>query len=31
MTRTRCDRTPAWTQLQAAFQNGGQQFDAREA
>jgi glucose-6-phosphate isomerase len=31
MTRTRCDRTPAWTQLKAAFQNGGQQFDAREA
>ena len=31
MTRTRCDRTPAWAQLQAAYQAGGKDFDLREA
>ena len=31
MTRTRCDRTPAWGQLQTAYQTTGQHFDLREA
>src|SRR5512133_454083 len=31
MNRTRCDRTPAWVALQAAFANGGQAFDVRSA
>jgi glucose-6-phosphate isomerase len=31
MTRTRCDRTPAWSQLQTAFEATGQDFDARQA
>ncbi len=31
MNRTRCDRTPAWTQLQAAYNATGSQFDARTA
>lgn len=31
MARTRCDRTPAWAQLQAAFAAGGKDFDLREA
>ena len=31
MTRTRCDRTPAWAQLQAAFDATGKDFDLREA
>jgi glucose-6-phosphate isomerase len=31
MTRTRCDRTPAWGQLQAAYENGGKAFDTRTA
>ncbi len=31
MTRTRCDRTPAWAQLQAAFVADGKDFDARDA
>ena len=32
MTRTRCDKTPAWAALQAAFQNMGQGgFDLRKA
>ena len=30
-TRTRCDRTPAWGQLQTAYQTTGQHFDARTA
>ena len=31
MTRIRCDRTPAWPALQAAFHATGQTFDARTA
>jgi len=31
MTRTRCDRTPAWGQLQAAFEATGRAFDLRSA
>ena len=31
MTRTRCDRTPVWRQLQAAFDATGKTFDARTA
>jgi glucose-6-phosphate isomerase len=31
LTRTRCDRTPAWAQLQTAYQTTGRSFDAREA
>ena len=31
MTRTRCDRTPAWSQLQAHYQSAGQQLDLRQA
>ncbi len=31
MARTRCDRTPAWAQLQAAYQATGQSLDVREA
>ncbi|OGB31693.1 MAG: glucose-6-phosphate isomerase [Burkholderiales bacterium RIFCSPLOWO2_12_FULL_61_40] len=31
MIRTRCDRTPAWGLLQAAYQSTGQYFDTREA
>jgi len=31
MTRTRCDRTPAWGALQAAFQTQGRAFDLRQA
>ena len=32
MTHTRCDKTPAWAALQAAFQNMGQGgFDLRKA
>ena len=31
MTRTRCDRTPAWGKLQAAFDAQGQAFDLRTA
>ena len=31
MTRPRCDRTPAWAALQAAYQKEGQAFDARTA
>ncbi|NBX20660.1 MAG: glucose-6-phosphate isomerase, partial [Betaproteobacteria bacterium] len=31
MARTRCDRTPAWAQLQAAFQATGQALDVRDA
>ncbi len=31
MTRTRCDQTPAWRQLQTAFQATGQTFDLRTA
>jgi glucose-6-phosphate isomerase len=31
MTRTRCDRTPAWAALQAAFDKEGHAFDARTA
>jgi glucose-6-phosphate isomerase len=31
MSRTRCDRTPAWAALQAAFNTSGRTFDAREA
>ncbi|MDP3653061.1 MAG: glucose-6-phosphate isomerase [Rhodoferax sp.] len=31
MTRTRCDSTPAWAQLQTAYQATGQRFDTREA
>jgi glucose-6-phosphate isomerase len=31
MTRTRCDRTPAWGQLQTAYKTTGQTFDTREA
>ena len=31
MTRTRCDRTPAWAQLHAAYQASGKDFDLRDA
>jgi glucose-6-phosphate isomerase len=31
MTRTRCDRTPAWAQLQAYYQSHGKQLDLRDA
>jgi len=31
MARTRCDRTPVWAQLQAAYNNGGNTFDLRDA
>ncbi|WP_296509478.1 glucose-6-phosphate isomerase [Rhodoferax sp.] len=31
MARTRCDRTPAWGALQAAYAASGQAFDVREA
>ena len=31
MTRTRCDRTPAWAQLQAHYQQHGAAFDLRHA
>ena len=31
MARTRCDRTPAWAQLQAAYQATGHSFDLRDA
>jgi len=31
MNRTRCDRTPAWSQLQAHYQTVGQQLDVRQA
>lgn len=31
MARTRCDRTPAWGQLQAAYAAGGKDFDLRKA
>lgn len=31
MARTRCDRTPAWGALQAAYQTGEQAFDLRSA
>ncbi len=31
MTRTRCDRTPAWGQLHTHYQNAGQSFDLRQA
>ncbi len=31
MTRTRCDRTPAWGQLQTAFESTGRSFDVRAA
>jgi glucose-6-phosphate isomerase len=31
MNRTRCDRTPAWGQLQAAFEATGGAFDVRSA
>ena len=31
MARTRCDRTPAWAQLQSAFAASGQGFDLRTA
>ena len=31
MTRTRCDRTPAWAALQAAFDKEGHAFDTRTA
>jgi len=31
MTRIRCDRTPAWRQLQAAFESSGKQLDVRSA
>ena len=31
MSRTRCDRTPAWAALQAAFNTSGRTFDARVA
>ena len=31
MTRTRCDRTPAWGQLHAHHHSVGQAFDLREA
>ena len=31
MNRIRCDRTPAWSQLQAAFEATGRTFDVRHA
>ena len=31
MTRTRCDRTPAWRELQASFNISGRAFDVRTA
>lgn len=31
MSRTRCDRTPAWAALQSAFETHGHAFDARTA
>ncbi len=31
MNRTRCDRTPAWGQLQTAFESTGRAFDVRHA
>ena len=31
MARTRCDRTPVWVQLRAAFDANGRQMDLREA
>ena len=31
MMRTRCDHTPAWTALHAAYQASGKAFDARQA
>ncbi|MDO9197894.1 glucose-6-phosphate isomerase [Rhodoferax sp.] len=31
MTRTRCDRTPAWTALKTAFDSTGRAFDLRAA
>ncbi len=31
MTRTRCDRTPAWAALQTAFNTHGRAFDLRDA
>ena len=31
MNRTRCDRTPAWAALQAAFADSGHAFDVRSA
>ena len=31
MSRTRCDRTPAWGDLQAAFASAGRAFDLRSA
>jgi glucose-6-phosphate isomerase len=31
MTRTRCDRTPAWGALQSSFNTGGRAFDLRTA
>ena len=31
MMRTRCDHTPAWTALQAAYQGSGKAFDVRQA
>jgi glucose-6-phosphate isomerase len=31
MTRTRCDLTPAWCELQASFNASGRAFDARTA
>ncbi len=31
MTRTRCDRTAAWSALQTAFASSGKSFDARSA
>ncbi|MFO1263975.1 MAG: glucose-6-phosphate isomerase [Rhodoferax sp.] len=31
MERTRCDRTPVWARLQAAYQTSGRCFDLRDA
>jgi glucose-6-phosphate isomerase len=31
MTRTRCDRTPAWAELQASFESNGRALDVRTA
>ena len=31
MTRMRCDRTPAWASLQAAYDTHGRTFDLRQA
>ena len=31
MTSKRCDRTPAWVELQACFEANGSKFDLREA